>query len=167
MTVDPRYSGEHYASLSDDALREIARADPVETDHGPDWMDEGAEVYSIYSHPGITGAPEADRFREVLEAAGIPCFLEPCGEEPEDDPDGRLVYRWRVVVPGELNLRATGVLERDIFNDEFETVWRNYLEMLSEKDLRETRPQDVFCGLFDKVERVIAAYRDEFARRGL
>jgi len=86
----------------DDEIRRRAVRSPVtgpvvepvalEADHGPDWVDEGAEVYSVYSRPGITGAPEADHVREVLEAAGIPCVLEAC-EEPEDDPDGRLVCR--------------------------------------------------------------------------
>jgi len=59
------------------------------------------------------------------------------------------------------------ILDRDIFNDEFEATWKTHLEMLSDEQLRESEPKDVFCGLFDKVDRVVTAYDDELARRGL
>jgi ABC-type Fe3+-hydroxamate transport system substrate-binding protein len=70
-------------------------------------------------------------------------------------------------VPGNLNLRATSVLERDIFNQEFEGTWQAHLETLSDAELRQMNPEVVFCGLFDKVERVNRVYEDELARRKL
>jgi len=66
-----------------------------------------------------------------------------------------------------MNLQATSILERDIFNDEFEAVWRHHLETLSDEQLEATEPQDVLCGLFDRVQRVLQAYEDEWERRGL
>jgi hypothetical protein len=39
--------------------------------------------------------------------------------------------------------------------------------MLTDQELGETTPQDVFCGLFDKIERANTAYSDELSRRGL
>ncbi len=70
-------------------------------------------------------------------------------------------------MPGNLNLRATSVLDRDIFNQEFEETWKVHLETLSDAELRQMNPQVVFCGLFDRVERVTKAYDDELTRRKL
>ncbi len=64
-------------------------------------------------------------------------------------------HRWRVLVPGSLNMRATNILDRDIFNDEFDAIWRTHLEMLSEQELSEADPKEVFCGLFDRIERAV------------
>jgi hypothetical protein len=69
------------------------------------------------------------------------------------------------MVPGDLNLRATSVLERDIFNTDFEAEWKTHLEMLSDEDVRAMDPREVFCGLFDRVERVTRSYEEEIARR--
>ena len=38
---------------------------------------------------------------------------------------------------------------------------------VSVADLRAMNPEVVFCGLFDRVERVIRVYDEEIARRGL
>jgi hypothetical protein len=134
----------------------------------PVWFDEGAEVFSQVSRPGSTGAPEADSARNALEAADIPCYLDVCDEEElKEEEASRSWKRWRLMVPGALNLRATSVLERDIFNEEFEAIWRTHLEMLSDEDLGGAHPKVVFCGLFDRVERVIRVYNDEAHRRGL
>jgi hypothetical protein len=71
------------------------------------------------------------------------------------------------MVPGKLNLRATSVLEREIFNQEFEDDWKTHLEALSDADLRAMNPQVAFCGLFDRIERVNRVYDEEIARRKL
>ena len=72
MPVDLEYLRQHYASLSDDALLEINRADLVEAaqkcydhelaarrlrsaepvDDKPEWLDEASEVYSRIDAPG-------------------------------------------------------------------------------------------------------------------
>jgi len=71
------------------------------------------------------------------------------------------------MVPGNLNMRATSVLEREIFNAEFEENWKTHLEALSDEELRALDPEAAFCGLFDRVERVNRVYEEELERRRL
>jgi hypothetical protein len=130
----------------------------------PAWYEEASEVYSVDSRFHTELGVDAETARVALEAAGIPCYLEFCEEPAEQDGDPP-THRWRVLVPGTLNIRATNILDRDIFNDEFEATWRVHLEMLSENELSEADPKEVFCGLFDRVERVVRVYRDEQSRR--
>jgi hypothetical protein len=204
MAADLKYLREHYASLSDEALREIKRADLVDaaqkcyddevkqrqlarqqvaepdqepeldeagvdtqddSEH-PDWLEEAAEVFSRTDHPGHLPAEIADA-RDVLEEAGIPCNLD-FSEIPEvENTRAAPTHVWRLLVPGNLNLLATNVLERDIFNKDFELTWKTHLETMSNQELHEMSPEVVFCGLFDRVERVRNAYDNEMVRRGL
>jgi hypothetical protein len=71
------------------------------------------------------------------------------------------------MVPGKRNLQATSVLEREIFNQEFEADWKTHLAALSDEDFGAMHPQAVFCGLFDRIERVNRVYDEEIARRRL
>jgi hypothetical protein len=143
--------------------KEVTSSDLVER---PAWYEDGSEVYSVDGRFHTDLGVEAETVRAALEAAGIPCYVEFSEEPPEDDGEPP-THRWRVLVPGKLNMRATNILDRDIFNDEFEAGWRAHLEMLSEQELREADPMEVFCGLFDRVERVGRVYRDEQTRRAL
>jgi len=137
---------------------------PLDEDH-PAWLAEAAEVFSIVDLPGGVPAPEAEKVRDVLLAAGIPCHLELTEVQ---DPDSENSQRqWRVLVPGQLNLYASSVLDRDIYNEEFEAEWKTHLEAFSDKELRDMRPEVVFCGLFDRVERVKKVYSEELERRKL
>jgi hypothetical protein len=140
-----------------------AEADPDQ----PDWLEDASEVYSRVVRTGNVQATDdlADA-RDVLEAAGIPCYLQ-LTERPEEQIVSPPTNLWRLLVPGILNLRATSVLDRDIFNHEFEETWRVHLETLSDAELRQMNPQVVFCGLFDRVERVTKVYEDELTRRKL
>src|SRR5271165_5534674 len=195
MPLDLEYLRRHYASLSDDALLALDRADLVEAARGifdeevhqrelarlerpararrlpdqevddTDWLEDAAEAYSRYAAAGAAPAPEAVDARNILEAANIPCHLE-LYQEPEEER-GDLQYRWRVLVPGKLIDRAISVLDRDIFNAEFESQWRAHLEMLSDDELRVMEPQYAFCGLYDRIERINRAYDEELERRGL
>ncbi|MGA2877971.1 MAG: hypothetical protein ABSG13_03385 [Bryobacteraceae bacterium] len=131
----------------------------------PDWLDEAAEIYSRYGLPGSPPADDIMDAEQALNAAGIPCHLDLVEEEKSTAP--LPTHRWRVMVPGNLNFRATSILERDIFNSEFEAGWKAHLEMLSDDELRATNPQEALCGLFDRVDRVINAYDEEIARRAL
>ena len=193
MQLDTEFLRQHYAAMSDEELREINRDDlveaarliyddeiagrkapapaPVRRASGPkdeevelDWLEDAAEAYSSYARPGTTDPSEGSvDARDALEAAGIPCHLE-LVEEPGEE---QMQYRWRVLVPGKLIHRATSVIDRDIFNAEFETQWRAHLEMLSDEELRVMDPQYAFCGLYDRLERINRAYDDELQRRGL
>ncbi len=137
--------------------------EPEET--GADWLEDAAEAYSEYIHPG-SPATRADRAREVLSTAGIPVQVEMV-EEPPEAHGGAPRQRLRVLVPGHLNLQATSILECEIFNEEFEASWRAHLEGLSNEELEEVTPEIAFGGLIDKIERVTKAYEEELARRGL
>ncbi len=194
MQMDPEYLREHYASLSDEALRAIDRASLIEVAqrcydeeirqrspvpvHLPDeddepvvesldegdraaWLEEAAEVWSWSDLPGTSAGVDAEIARKALENAGIPCYLDLVA----DDPDA--TNRWRLRVPGKLNLRATSVLERDIQNADFVADWKTHLETLSDQELREMNPQVTFCGLIDRIERVTRAYDEELTRRKL
>jgi hypothetical protein len=194
MQLDTEFLRQHYAAMSDEELREINREDlveaarqiyddeiagrkasvpaPVRRPAGPqeeevelDWLDDAAEAYSSYARPGTTDPSEGSvDARDALEAAGIPCHLELVQEPEQED---RMQFRWRVLVPGKLIHRATSVIDRDIFNAEFETQWKAHLEMLSDEELRVMEPQYAFCGLYDRLERINRAYDEELQRRGL
>ena len=78
------------------------------------------------STPDSTSPPECENARDVLQAAGIPCYLELHEIEKRNSPEP--THDWRVLVPGKLNLRATSVLDQEIFNPEIEAQWRAHLE---------------------------------------
>src|SRR5579859_3080480 len=87
----------------------------------PDWLEEAAEVYSRYDLTGTGPTSDVVDARDALEAAGIPCHMDLVPEEKSDTRTP--THRWRLTVPGNLNLHATSVLDRDIFNAEFEAEW--------------------------------------------
>lgn len=211
MSVDLNYLREHYASLSDDALKAVKRADLVEaaqklfdqevakrrqsrapsvpvaaeaeaddaepgeeedeeieaTGDEPDWLSDAAEILSRYASPASVPSDDIMDAEHALEAAGIPCYLELFEEQEEKSTAPPPTHRWRLLVPGNLTMRATSILERDISNPEFEAAWRMQLETFSDEELRELTPKVVFCGLFDRIERVTQAYEEELARRRL
>jgi hypothetical protein len=141
--------------------------EPAGEDEGDlDWLEDAAEVYTTYDVPGTHPGPQAVSAEEALRAAGIPCHLE-FYEDPEADEDTPKSqrHRWRILAPGKLSQYATSVLDRDIFNLEFEEQWRNHLEILSDEELREMEPEVAFCGLYDRIERINNAYGEELARR--
>jgi hypothetical protein len=138
-----------------------------ELDEEPEWLEDASEVLSRPAPSGSTPTDAMMDAQNVLEAAGIPCYLD-LSELPETDLAApRPTHLWRLMVPFNLNLHATSVLDRDIFNQDFETAWRTNLEALSDEELRAAKPEVAFCGLFDRVERVISAYDEELARRKL
>ena len=204
MPVDPEYLRQHFASLSDEALLEIDRAELVEaaqscydvelrrrklltpraakpadtsdeqphvdvqpdrTDEKPEWLAEASEVFSRAEYSSNAPAPDVADARDALERAGIPCYVEQLEAPEPSTPSRQPTHIWRVLVPGDFNLHAASVLDRDIFNKEFEDEWTAHLQTLSEQELRQMNPQTVFCGLFDRVERVTRVYEQEIARR--
>ena len=147
--------------------RKAVDHDAPGTNDKPDWLEEGAEVYSGMDVSGTGPTSDVVDARDALEAAGISCYLD-LFEIPEDKRVyQKAAHQWRLMVPGTLNLHAASVLDRDIFNAEFEAEWKTHLEMVSDEELREMTPRSAFCGLFDRVDRVTKAYDREIARRGL
>jgi hypothetical protein len=219
MQLDPEYLRQHYASLSDEGLLAIDRADLVEaarmifdleagrrkllprrdqpqgpptlpnqadppgeeaeidepeldgempgTEEKPDWLEDAAEVYSYAVQTTWANAPHAVEARDALEAAGVPCYWDLCEIPEEESASQSATHRWRLMVPGKLNLAATSVLEREIFNPEFELEWKTHLEALPDEELRAMNPQVAFCGLYDRIARINRVYDAEIARRRL
>jgi formiminotetrahydrofolate cyclodeaminase len=194
MQIDLEELRHKYSSLSDEALLAIDRAELVEAaqpcydaelemrglspspgaagepsreEEEPEWLGDAAEALSRANLPGVVAAPEMEDAKKVLDAAGIPCYLQ-IREIPEED--ARLpppCTEWRLLVPGELHFRAVSVLDRDIFNAEFEADWQAHLSRLSDDEVAALNPETAFCGLFDRVERVSRVYNEEMAGRGL
>ena len=100
MPIDPKYLREQYASLSDDALMAIDRAElveaaqrcyddevarrrpardenePLNDGDKPDWLKDASEVFSRVDLRGTVIAPDIAAARDALEAEGIPCHLD-------------------------------------------------------------------------------------------
>lgn len=183
MQADPEYLFEHYRSLSDDALRAINRAELIEAaqkyydaevkrrefGRGPSARKTDIEADDKPTSPVLTASsrsPHVDSAFEVLQAAGIPCAVE-LRDTPREDPGTRPKTIWALLVPDQLYLQATNILERDISNKDTEASWIAHLERLSDLELLALNPEEVWCGLFDLVERVTRAYANEIARRRL
>jgi len=131
----------------------------------PDWLEDAASACAFATSTGSADVPQALRARAVLRAVGIPCYFVLSQEEPSQA--GRQErHVLSVMVPGALNLHATSVLDRYVFNEEQEADWRAHLESLSDSELHALKPE-IFCaGLLDRVERLRRAYEAELARRG-
>jgi hypothetical protein len=184
----------HYASLSDEALRAInrtelvdiaqqcydhelaqraplqkMRAAPVHQDENeeeaqgalesdtPDWIAEAACVCAFGN-----AASDALNARVVLENNGVPCYVQFRETEPDVTPPTRSEYC--VMVPGGLNLRATSVLDKEIFNEQVESGWRTHLQALSDEELL-GKKEILLEGILDRVARLARAYDEEVARR--
>jgi hypothetical protein len=157
------------AATRHDDVSEVEPAgdgEPLEAGEKPDWLDEATVVYSATVLPGST-ADGAANAQYVLERAGIPCYLEMSEIAVEKPASPVPAQEWRLLVPGNWNLQATSILDRDIFNDEFEAQWRTHLEALPDDELLAMTPEKAFCGLFDRIERATRAYEAEIERRGL
>ena len=76
-------------------------------------------------------------------------------------------YLWRLRVPRDFYLRASSTMERDLRNQEIEAAWTSQLEALPDSELLANLPEVVFCGLFDRRERLKRAYDAEVAKRQL
>ncbi len=153
-------------ALSDEEREDEENYDTPDDGGRPEWLADAAQIFTQSDLPGRQSAQEAENVRDVLEAAGIPCFLE-ISEVHEDVSPPTHWKEWRVFVPGKLNQRAASIIERDIGNPTFEEQWKAHLEELSDRDLRAMDPESVFCGLFDRVERITRVYNDELVRRRL
>jgi hypothetical protein len=163
LSRDARRTPGPYSNPSDEAAG--VDVEPPAAEGKPAWLEDAAEVYSIVDHSA--NVPNAETARDALVAAGIPCYLDLGEISQENSVFPEPTHRWRLMVPGKLNLRATSVLERDIFNPDFEPIWKTHLESLSDEELRAMNPQVAFCGLFDRIERVNRVYDEEIARRRL
>jgi hypothetical protein len=130
----------------------------------PGWLHDAACAASFFSAPGSNSAPDASTAREVLEASGIPCYIDT--QEVDSSGAGpRPQYELRLLVPAKLNLEAVSLLDKEIYNEQIEADYRSHFEQLSDEELREVKPDVLLAGLSDRIERLTRAYNEELARR--
>jgi hypothetical protein len=137
------------------ALRDLS-PQQVEASAPPEWLGESACACTFASFPGSFSASDAANAREVLEAAGIPCHISV--DEIEYEPavdDSPVRYEYRLMVPGALNLHATSVLDREIFNPEVEAEWAAHFQALSDEELHALSAEVICAGLEDRIMRLI------------
>ncbi len=134
-------------------------------DSEPEWLEEGISVFVVLGQPGAHRAPKAQHAVTVLRAAGLPVYLSTQSVESEAG-DSPPQVEYHVMVPGELSLHATSVLDREIFNADVEATWVNYFRGLPDEELREADTELLFAGFRDRLRRVTKAYKKEMGRRG-
>ena len=194
MQIDPKGIRSHYASLSDEGLRDIDRSDltglaqkyydeevarrellpqeePEQLEDGaePEWLGDAACACAYTSFPGSSSAAEAATARDALEDAGIPCYIVIHKLEPDRPPDDEPVRHreYQVMVPGALNLQATSVLDEQIFNVDVEGAWAVHFQALSDEELQALTPEVICAGMEDRIMRLKRAYAAELDRRQL
>ena len=130
----------------------------------PDWLQDAACACSFVSQPGGSAATDAENAREVLQDAGIPCqvFAVEVAASTGDQP---AQYEYRVMVPGALNLKATSILDKELFNPQLEADWRTHFASMTDRELGALNPDAICAGLVDRVARLRRAYNDEVSRR--
>lgn len=129
-----------------------------------DWLQDAACGASFVSRAGGSAAFDAEEARVALQRAGIPCEISTVEEAPTSgDQPAQLEYR--VMVPSPLTLKATSILDKEIFNPQIEADWRIHLESLTDTELGALNPDVICAGLFDRIGRLKRAYNDEVSRR--
>ncbi len=193
MALDIESLRRHYESLTDEALEEIDPEDLTEAarkcyeselakrqsaeDDGeppaieeleenpevePDWLTDAALAVSFAATSSDRGV-DAEHAKNVLLAAGVPCHIS--ATEPDPDNTGSPYGEFRVLVPSALDLKATAVLDKEIFNPELEENWRAHFSTVSDAELRALRPEVICAGMRDRIERLTRIYNEEIARR--
>ena len=171
--LTPRQEPESFAG-PDDGATSLDQPGQVEDAGGelavdagppPDWLEDAACACAFAMDAGTLYGSDAAKARAVLRAAGIPCHITVNEMDPPANVDPRPRYEYCVMVPGALNLHATSVLDREIFNSKQEADWRTHLEALSDEELCALNPETFCAGLLDRVTRLRRAFNDESARR--
>jgi hypothetical protein len=129
----------------------------------PAWLGDSACAGAFASLPGENAASDAAAARDILEAAGIPWYIEALKVDSESGPQPQ--YELRLLVPGKFNLEAVSVLDKEIFNAELEAEYRTHFEQLSNEELRAVSPEILLAGLSDRIDRLTRAYTEEIERR--
>ncbi len=132
-------------------------------DGKPDWLGAAAVAARFSPSPGMNVTDGALEARDALEAAGIPCYLSTLWVDPPPVAEPR--QEVRLMVPGNLSFEAESVLDKDIFNQEAEAMWKTHLQTLSDDELREVDIEVLLAGLKDRIARVTRAYNEELKER--
>jgi hypothetical protein len=196
MEINLQELAQHYRNLSDEQLRSLDRddltreaqrfydyeikhrnlteddADSLYTPVGQnrsyeehadsDWLESSACACSFTEYPGSNAAMMTEKALEALAAAGIPCQTDVVPDE--EDRNRSLV---NIMVPGASILHATSIVERDLFNDDYETEWTAHLESLSDRELLTLDPKLICAGMLDRIARIQKIYSREMQKRSL
>ena len=138
--------------------------DSEESETEADWLQNAACVASFAGQYGGSAASDADEARLALQRAGIACQISTIEAEPSNG-DQPAQHEYRVMVPAALTLKASSVLDKEIFNPQIEADWRIHLESLTDTELAALRPDVICAGLFDRMARLKRSYNDEVSRR--
>ena len=101
-----------------------------------------------------------------MRAAGIPAYIA-TEDVPEGVMDDSSLKDFKVLVPGAVALKATAILDVQVFNAIAEATWKTHLEGLTDRQLLGLPPEEICAGFADRIERLTRAYNEEAARRGL
>ena len=135
-----------------------------ETAVDADWLQDAACACSFVSQPVGSAAADAENARTALQEAGIPCQVSAV-EVAASTGDRPAQHEYRVMVPGALNLKATSILDKEVFNPQLEADWRMHFESLTDRELGALNPDVICAGLVDRIARLKRAYNDEVSRR--
>jgi len=145
------------------AGQEYGEAD-FETGEEADWLEDAACACSFVSQPGGSAATDAGNARAALQDAGLLCQVSVV-EVSAATGDYPAQHEYRVMVPGALNLIATSILDKEVFNPQIEADWRTHFEEMTDAELRALHPDVICAGLVDRIARLKRVYGDELARR--
>jgi hypothetical protein len=145
-------------AASDDGAGEAETSS--EGDWDPDWLQDAVCACSFVGDPGASPASDAVK---VLDDVGIPC--EVTTVEVTSAPGRPAEYEYRVMVPAALNLKASSILDKELFNPELEADWRLHFQSLTDRELGALNPDLICMGLVDRIARLKRAYNDEVTRR--
>jgi len=123
----------------------------------PAWLDSAATACSFQILGGKTYAEDAEQACAILGDAGIPSHVVTEARSP--------FGLFNVMVPGSLSLKATSVLDRDLFNEELEEIWRTHFDQLSDDELDTLNADDLCAGLLDRAARLKRIYEEAASRR--
>jgi hypothetical protein len=130
----------------------------------PDWLEDGACVCAFGSQPGGSAASDADHAYRTLQDAGVPCEVSVV-EVAAATGDQPAQHEYRVMVPAALNLKATSILDIQVFNPQLEADWRTHFASLTDSELGALKPDVICAGLVDRIARLKKVYNDEISRR--
>lgn len=68
------------------------------------------------------------------------------------------------MVPAAFTLKATSILDKEIFNLQIEADWRIHLESLTDTELAALNPDVICAGLFDRIGRLKKSYDETKSR---
>jgi hypothetical protein len=128
----------------------------------PDWLETAATMCSFEDRPGAGASTKAEEASVVLRTAGIPSFVT-----ITEDESGKEPTLFSVMVPNELSMHGMSILDRDIFNEQYELGWHTHVDALSDEDLLALDPKIFLAGILDRADRARRVYDEEVTRRGL